>query len=139
MFLQLKRKGYNRYGEQFASGLFFVLCQPESEWINGKYHSNCGSEFTRAFVRFASLRQCGHWMMGIVRVNGQSITVSGSYGSDGLPKTVSMDIWEKSIPLPLELYEKWNTGGGWNSCGSEASDMRKWAIEHLDELKRAGV
>lgn len=85
-----------------------------------------------ACVRHVSLHQMGHWMTGTARIAGQSVTVSGSYGSDGLP----MD-YEKLIPaarvklveLPADLTEEFWKGGGHNSAGSEASAMRRWALE----------
>jgi hypothetical protein len=67
-------------------------------------------------------------MMGSVRIKGKSLTVSGAYGSDGLPKSVPREIWELGVELPQDLYDKWNTGGGWNSAGSEAQAVRDWAL-----------
>ena len=138
MFLTIKRQGMKYDGEQFCSGLFLVLCQPEGVWENGKFNSKTSSEYTRAFVRFTSLRQLGHFMMGIVRVNGTSIVISGSYGQDGLPKTVSDEVWKKALPLPQKLYDAWSKGGGWNSCGNEVGMMREWGLENIDLLRRAG-
>lgn len=85
-----------------------------------------------ACVRHVSLRQFGHFMMGTARIAGQSVTVSGAYGSDGLP----MD-YEKLTPagremlveVPKELAEEFWNGGGHNSAGAEAPAMRKWALE----------
>jgi len=91
----------------------------------------------KAIVRKVSLRQLGHWMMGTARIYGQSVTVSGSYGSDGLILGVHKDIYEKAkVYLPAWLKEKWNKGGGWNSAGSEGPEMRQWALENIKELKK---
>lgn len=38
-----------------------------------------------AVVRSCAMSQCGQWMMGTINIAGQRVTVSGSYGSDGLP------------------------------------------------------
>ena len=81
----------------------------------------------RAIVRKVAMRQCGHFMMGIARIKNQSIVLSGSYGADGLSKSVPTEVYQMGVPLPDDLYDVWNTGGGWNSAGSEASAMRKWA------------
>ena len=90
-----------------------------------------GPDNFRALVRKVALQQMGHWMMGVARIKGQSITVSGDYGSDGLPHTTDItEVWEAATPVPKELYDLWNDGGG-NSCGSEADAMRKWALENL--------
>lgn len=94
-------------------------------------------EPVKAVVRMVALRQLSHWMMGVARIGGKSITVSGSYGSDGLIKTVPDEIYDRyGIPLPQWLYDKWATGGGWNSAGSEATDMRKWALENYELLRK---
>ena len=102
----------------------------------------------RALVRSVALRQLGHWMMGVARIYGKSIVVSGTYGADGLPVTIDQrfttvngllktdddppwveKVWGNAVPLPQELYDAWGKGGGWNSAGSEAPEMRKWALK----------
>jgi hypothetical protein len=85
----------------------------------------------RAIVRYVRLRQLGHFMMGSARVGKTRLTLSGSYGHDGLPVTVPDEVYEAGAPLPPELYEAWNKGGGWNSAGSEAEAMRRWAKQNL--------
>lgn len=82
-------------------------------------------------VRKVALRQLGHWMMGFARIGKEKITVSGSYGGDGLSITVDENTFQKGKPIPLELYNKWNNGGGWNSAGNEARAMVKWAQENF--------
>jgi hypothetical protein len=54
--------------------------------------------------------------------------MSGCYGNDGLPMTIEK-IPKDAKEVPQELVEAWNTGGGWNSCGSEAPAMAEWAKE----------
>ena len=102
------------------------MMQPNDEW---EKHRTFGRSKIRCLVRHCALQQLGCWMMGTVRIKGKSITVSGAYGSDGLPKSVPREIWELGVELPQDLHEKWNTGGGWNSAGSEGPDIRKWALE----------
>ena len=121
-------------GEQRARrARFLILMQPPSEWIDGKYHSGADKPI-KAIVRKVALRQFGHFMMGVARAFGQSITISGAYGSDGLPCNVPEAIYERGLELPSALVELWNNGGGWNSCGSEATAMRKWALENIAML-----
>ena len=85
----------------------------------------------RALVRKVALQQMGNWMMGTARVKNTSITISGSYGGDGLPISVSEEIYDLGTPVPQYLYDLWDKGEGWNSCGSEATEMRAWAIKNL--------
>jgi hypothetical protein len=83
----------------------------------------------RGIVRYVRMRQLGHFMMGSAVIGKHRITLSGSYGSDGLPKTVPDEVYEAGVEIPKELHDKWNTGGGWNCAGSEADDMRAWALD----------
>jgi hypothetical protein len=124
MFITQKSGGYDRHDQAFSSGKFLLFMQPNDEWE--KYRT-FGREKIRCLVRSCALRQLGHWMMGTVRIKGKSITVSGAYGSDGLPKSVPREIWELGVELPQDLYDKWAKGGGWNSAGSEAAEVREWA------------
>jgi len=114
-------------GERFVTGC--AKCEASKA-----YQSNCFS-FTpnsitypiRAIVRYTRMRLLGHFMMGFARVGKERITLSGSYGSDGLPCSVSDEVYAQGTELPQELYNAWNNGGGWNGAGSEASKMREWA------------
>jgi hypothetical protein len=106
---------------------------PEEEYrrINAEYLKNSP---IKALVRKVALHQCGHWMMGTARIHGRSITVSGSYGGDGLPLTVPWHLYERfGVKVPDELVEAWDKGGGWNSCGTEAPLMRDWALKTFKE------
>lgn len=123
MFLTNKSRGYDRYGQQRASGKFLVFMQPE---INGSLFAGTKMPI-RCLVRSCALKQLGHFMMGTIRVKGRSITVSGTYGGDGLPKSVPEDIYNLGVELPKDLYEAWNKGGGWNGAGSEGAAVHAWA------------
>lgn len=91
----------------------------------------------RALVRKVAMHQLGHWMMGSAEAFGHKLRLSGSYGGDGLTVTVPRDVFEQAIPIPQELHDAWNKGGGWNSTGSEAYAMREWARANLDKLEPA--
>lgn len=118
---------YYRGNEQCASrGWFLILTLPKSTEA-GKHQMKP----IRCFVRKVAMRQMGHWMMGSARIRGVSITLSGTYGGDGLTCDVARDLYELGVELPEELYEKWNKGGGHNSGGSEMPALREWAIQTM--------
>lgn len=103
---------------------------------NGKHWNEFPSELKRklyACVRHVSLRQMGPWMMGTARIAGQSVTVSGAYGHDGLPsyyEKLTPAAREKLIEVPKEIAEVfWNSDDGWNNAGSEGPTLRRWALE----------
>ena len=100
------------------------------------YDGPCGPENTYACVRKVALRQLGHFMLGRVNLFGRWHSVSGTYGSDGLPMTVDR-LPKDARPLPRELYDAWNKGGGWNGPGSEASAMRAWALVTFNGASRS--
>ena len=121
MYVQRTFGGYDRSGQQMASrARFLILLQLES--------GPCDASNTFAIVRKVALRQLGHFMMGRANIAGTWRSVSGAYGSDGLPMTVKT-LPKDAKPLPRELYDVWNKGGGWNGAGSEAPAMRTWANE----------
>ena len=108
---------------------FLILIQPPG-------FEGC-SKPIKALVRKVALRQCGHWMMGTARIYGESVSMSGSYGADGLIRSVSQAVYDRAtVRLPGPLREMWDTGGGWNTAGSEAPSMRRWALDNLDELRK---
>lgn len=110
---------YTESGEQRCRRADFLLL----------WSPDCGKTIW-GFIRKVAMRQCGHWMMGTARVEGRSITVSGSYGADGLTiGPEKMPCPKDARQLPAELVEAWNKGGGWNGAGNEALAMKKWARE----------
>jgi hypothetical protein len=121
--------GYDRSGLQIRQrGLFLLLITPEGA-------SNMP---VKALVRKVALRQMGHWMMGRANIGGHWFTVSGPYGGDGLTLYLPPDVYAShGIPLPHYLWEAWNTGGGWNDAGAEASQMIAWALSNLASLRSA--
>jgi len=92
-----------------------------------------------AVVRSVTLSQCGHWMMGSLQLAGEAVTVSGAYGSDGLPgdlDKLSEAQRRLLVEVPFDLAVEFWSGWGWNSAGKEAPAMRKWAQEHIRQLRR---
>lgn len=130
MYIQPTRTYYQGTELCASRGLFLILCHPK---LPGYKHADYFTE-TRALVRKVALRQCGHWMMGTARAYGHSLTLSGSYGADGLILEVPQEVYDRAFPVPRELMEAANNGGGWNSAGSKADLFRKWALNHLPEL-----
>lgn len=106
-----------------------------------------------ACVRSVRMRQYGHFMMGSVVVGSRRLTLSGTYGADGLPyhfpipegstveeitahnDGVPSDVRGHWHPVPDALAVKFWNGGGHNSAGEEGPAMRKWAAENLRLLR----
>jgi len=113
---------HDRDGTQHhTQGNFLILATPEDVF-------EVEHGLLRGLVRKVAMKQCGHFMLGIARIGGESYTVSGSYGNNGLPMDLPRDCWERfGTEIPRFLYDAWKTGGGHNSAGSEAESMRNWA------------
>lgn len=122
MFITSSGRSYDRDGGQRAAGSFLMVF-------------NKGKEL-RACMRFVKMHQCGQFMMGQVQLGPFKITLSGTYGSDGLPKDPPEGLWEHLVPLPEDLSQAFWKGGGWNSAGSEAPLMVAWAKNNLSTLRR---
>ena len=130
MYITNEGHGYYRGTEQHHSRApFLILVQPPG--IPGS------KEPIRAIVRKVALHQFGHWMMGSARAFGHKIPISGAYGADGLVREVPQEVYDRAIPVPIELVEAWNKGGGWNSCGSEGPAMREWAVQTFLNRKKS--
>ena len=115
---------YYRGSEQYAQrGAFLLLIQPE----RGSISETCAADNTYAIVRTVALSQLGHFMVGRANICGRWRSVSGAYGSDGLPMSVPA-LPRDAVPLPADLYQAWSKGGGWNGAGSAAPAMRVWSL-----------
>ena len=119
---------YDRSGQQrHTQGAFLLLLSPEEG-------TGFDLDEMRACVRQVALEQMGHYMMGKARIGGESFTVSGAYGNNGLTLDVPREIWEEyGTPVPEHLREAWKDGGGHNSAGSEGEALREWAIRELTD------
>lgn len=125
MYIRSTMRGYDRHGQQRASGLFLAVFSRGRE--------------LRAVVRSVRLTQFGHWMMGDMTIAKCKFTMSGCYGHDGLPGDMPIDrIWNLLLPVPAELTEKFWKGGGHNTCGEEGPEMHQWALDNLKALRKAG-
>jgi hypothetical protein len=130
MFVRNNTGGYTRRGDQWAKGDFLMLCQEDK--ITNRLMPKRSP--IRGIVRPVRMDQVGHWMMGMMRVGHYEVTLSGTYGSDGLVCSVPPAVYRHGLELPEWLVERWNTGGGHNSAGHEAGPMREWANQHIEEL-----
>lgn len=141
MFLTNAYSGYNRSGEQSAAGLFLILFSSADVYIPPTPEDERRNlPVVKACVRHARMTQLGHFMMATVRVGPHRVTLSGAYGADGLTLGESdyPGIWLKLVELPVDLTRKFWNGGGHNSSGSEAKDMRAWAMTNMAALRKAG-
>ena len=121
--------GYYKDGDQHSRRAnFLILMLREGD--------PCDCGVVRCVIRKVALRQMGHWMMGKARIGREWYTLSGSYGSDGLPLRVGDDAYALGVPLPPSLYHWWNKGGGWNSAGMEAPMMREFGKHLLRQQNR---
>lgn len=148
MFLNGTSGYYHRSGQQYARGDFLVIVQQPVEI--GPLRPEL-----RAVVRKVLLEQVGHFMMGDAIIGGFRISLSGAYGADGLPILVDRhypsrngipirlteaqqdQLFEALLPIPKELQTQFWEGGGHNSPGSEASALRAWALQNLNQLRKA--
>jgi hypothetical protein len=126
VFITSKRST-TRSGLQKAQGRFLILMRPDTGMV--------GEMPIRAIVRFVKMEQVGHFMMGSVKIAGHEITLSGTYGDDGLTCTVPTKVYLRGVPLPFELQEAWKNGGGHNEAGREGLAMKKWALETFKKEK----
>lgn len=144
------RRGYSRSGEQRAEGRFLMLFSRE------------GTRELRALVRYVRMHQCGHFMMAsvviktpVAKASDQpepayktscwlrrvfdghyKLTLSGTYGHDGLPLDAYPALWDQLHPVPADLIEAFWKGGGHNSAGSEGPSMHEWAKTNSSALSR---
>ena len=119
--MYIDRSGFTYYAgtEQRHSRARFLLLLQLKDGATGAAN-------TYGVVRKVALQQFGQFMMGRVNLCGKWRTVSGAYGSDGLPMDVEQ-LPRDAVLIPAPLYDAWNKGGGWNGAGSEAEAMRQWA------------
>jgi len=134
------RGGYNRKGEQSASGLFLMVFGGHEFVLDHDTGRHVPVRFPlMACVRKVRMTQFGHFMMGDTVVGKSRITVSGAYGADGLPMSLEkIGNWgEGLVRLPAELEAEFWAGGGHNTAGSEVGKIREWAMVNIDALRKA--
>ena len=140
MFIEHAKRGYDRDGQQKASGTFLMLMSLDP--YDKDTPPELKNEFRGLVLPKVHLHQLGHFMMGafVFRQFDPPVRVplSGSYGGDGLTRTVPLCVFELGTKLPDELREAWNKGGGWNSAGSEAEPMAEWALKSCNRVNAYG-
>jgi hypothetical protein len=141
MFIGGSDRGYLRDGTQVALGAFLILFSRRG-WVVKDPRAKTGEyDEIRGVVRRVKLTQTGHWMMGQADLWGHTVTLSGTYGEDGLTNDLRAhdeEIWDWLHPLPPELiHEFWTDGTGWNSAGVHSGPkVHDWAKNRLDQLRR---
>lgn len=144
MYIANGRSGYNRDGEQWATGKFLIVCDDPF-----------GSRDLFGIVRSVKLTQFGNWMSGRVNLGGFNFVLSGTYGSDGLPHHLGQYfvdekpgvshyltddqkkyLIEQMVKFPEELRETFWKGGGWNTGGAEMPSVRDWAVKNIKLLSK---
>lgn len=117
------RGGIRHDGAQWCHGYFLALVLlPDMK---------CTAENMRAIVGYARFAQRGHFMNGYFYVGKHKMWMEGAYGANGLPRDVSEEVYALATPVPRDLFDLWNKGGGHNSAGSEAQAMADWALPDL--------
>lgn len=113
------RRGDTRSGEQFVHGYFLLLAMAEE--------AKCKQGNVYGIVTYVRLRQMGHCMNGFAFINGVKVFIEGTYGMNGLPRSVPKRVLEAGTVVPEELYDAWNKGGGHNRGGAEQYAFAEWA------------
>jgi len=83
------------------------------------------------------MKQLGQFMVANAKWKGHKLTLSGTYGNDGLPRSVAREVYDLAKELPPELVKAWNEGEGWNGAGKEAEAMIVWALKEFP-MKKIG-
>jgi hypothetical protein len=135
MFIKSIRKWYTRSGQHSSGAFLMLFCREDRE--------------LRACARHVKLLQFGHFMMGRVKLGPWEFSLSGGFGSDGLPINLSgyttekmtpeeVDhFWEQLVPVPQDLAERyWKSDGHNGVTASVANDFRKWALANLKVLRK---
>lgn len=129
MFLSA-RGGVTRDGRQWSRGSFLLVFDDYDSHERIALDNGRTAPRLYAIVRHVALSQVGHFMMGSAEIADCTVTVSGAYGSDGLPCDMSK-LTPKArallVQVPDALARIFWAGGGHNTCGNEANAMGRWA------------
>ena len=136
------RTWYTAGGQQRDYGPFLMLFQQMWDLGTGDQPREL-----RALVRSVRLEAFGNFMMGrcklkLPKEDGLlTITLSGTFGGDGLPISIPRAgdvgelpsrLWPLLPQLPDELVEDFWT----NEEGAGHEKIREWVEKHLKELRR---
>lgn len=127
---------YYSGSEQRASrGDFLMIATFDTDVDYQEICEECGEHHKVLFacVRKVAMGQFGHFMMGTARVGGQSLTVSGPIGHDGLPmapwntRNLSDDMIARYfVKVPVNVAHAYWTAHGWNDCGEATPVLRSY-------------
>lgn len=107
-------------GQQVLWGLFLVLMVPKE---NDLAHPH-------AMLQWVTLEQFGHFMVGDTTLLGENVALSGEYGGDGCPVSVSRKLYDAAVPVPRPLYGSPHEGG---ETGRKM-DIMAWAQKNRETL-----
>jgi hypothetical protein len=139
MFIGQTDGGY-RGSEQWASGPYLFVAENPSGMMAIAPGRQAHTLY--ACVRRVRLSQCGHFMMGRIRIGKwRKIVVSGPIGSDGLPHNCGDPSFEDLKPymteIPHDIASAYWLDEGHNDVGPKAGAMlRKWARENFASLTK---
>jgi hypothetical protein len=83
-------------------------------------------------------------MMATWTHDGYSLSLSGTYGGDGLPILGTSDeknefirkLWDQLTPMPDEIVPLFWNDNGHNSSGMNGPAIRDWAVANIKQLSK---
>lgn len=113
------------------------VTQPErvEKGFKGKYlilWTNDLSEL-RGCIREVTMEPLGNFLTGSAKVGARTVSVSGNFGNDSLPKDAD-DLWAKLLPVPADLAKDFWEG----SPTTFMPKLRTWAWKNRFDLWCAG-
>lgn len=146
MFLTTSNTYYDSSGSQHASKAWYLILATLDTGDRDIEHytcATCGEPHPSLYAnaRKVAMSQCGQFMMGIARIGGNSIVVSGQFGSDGLPKHMGTEPWHtlraETLPYFTKLPDSvassyWHSGADYHAGKSgDYTMLRAWALASL--------
>lgn len=129
MYIESSWTYYDYDGTQHSRRARFLILADDKEQIcnQSSYHGNL-----YGCVRKVALSQLGHFMMGRAKVGDSMLTLSGTYGGDGLPAEEMEKLTERTRKefklIPPELTEAF-----WHDKNADHSSSSRYVSERLRE------
>lgn len=134
--------GYNKDDEQFFRGKFLMIFDHPDDKNFGKDRE------IRCLIKQVHMKQLGQWMMAIWMHDGFKLSLSGTYGGDGLPISTAGNpekaafvrkLWDQLHPVPPEIVTLFWNDDGHNSSGKNGKAIHEWASEGINEYAKLRV
>jgi hypothetical protein len=139
MFITGGKATYTKDGDQKAKGRFLmVFDHPDDKVFDKKRPLRC-------LIRPVTMQQLGHWMMAKWTHDGYTLSLSGTYGGDGLPISTAANpdkqafvrkLWDQLTPMPDDILALFWHDDGHNSSGKNGPSIHAWAVANLKELSK---